>query len=113
MTDKLIIALAQLNPVVGKIDFNLNKLRKVRAKAAKIGADLIFTSELYSCGYPPEDLVRKPLFVSEMTAAIEALALETNDGGPAVLIGTPWVEEDRLHNSHVLLDKGKVVTAKK
>jgi NAD+ synthase len=112
MTDKLIIALAQLNPVVGKIDFNLNKLREVRAKAAKVGADLIFTSELYSCGYPPEDLVRKPLFVSEMTEAIEALALETNDGGPAILIGTPWIEEDRLHNSQVLLDKGKVVAAR-
>ena len=112
MTDKLIIALAQLNPVVGKIDFNLNKLREVRAKAAKVGADLIFTSELYSCGYPPEDLVRKPLFVSEMTAAIEALALETNDGGPAILIGTPWIEEDRLHNSQVLLDQGKVVAAR-
>ena len=75
MTDRLTIALAQLNPVVGKIDFNLNKLREVRAKAAKAGVDLVVTSELYSCGYPPEDLVRKPLFISEMTAAIESLAL--------------------------------------
>ena len=58
MTDRLTIALAQLNPIVGKIDFNLNRLREVRARAAKAGADLVVTSELYSCGYPPEDLVR-------------------------------------------------------
>ena len=70
MTDRLTIALAQLNPVVGKIDFNLNKLREVRAKAAKAGVDLVVTSELYSCGYPPEDLVRKPLFISEMTCLL-------------------------------------------
>ncbi|MFL2919200.1 MAG: nitrilase-related carbon-nitrogen hydrolase [Thalassobaculaceae bacterium] len=112
MTDRLTIALAQLNPVVGKIDFNLNKLREVRAKAAKAGVDLVVTSELYSCGYPPEDLVRKPLFISEMTAAIEALAHETGDGGPALLVGAPWVEEDRLHNSQVLLDQGQIVAAR-
>ena len=112
MTDKLTIALAQLNPVVGKIDFNLNKLREVRAEAAKSGADLVVTSELYSCGYPPEDLVRKPLFISEITAAIEALAHETGDGGPALLVGAPWVEEDRLHNSQVLLDQGQIIAAR-
>ena len=112
MTDRLTIALAQLNPIVGKIDFNLNRLREVRARAAKAGADLVVTSELYSCGYPPEDLVRKPLFISEITAAIEALAQETGDGGPALLVGAPWVEEDRLHNSQVLLDQGHIIAAR-
>lgn len=112
MTDRLTIALAQLNPIVGKIDFNLNKLREVRARAAKAGADLVVTSELYSCGYPPEDLVRKPLFISEIAAAIEGLAQETGDGGPALLVGAPWVEEDRLHNSQVLLDQGQIIAAR-
>ncbi|MBX4420595.1 hypothetical protein K4H00_21570, partial [Mycobacterium tuberculosis] len=37
-------------------------------------------------------------------AAIEALARETADGGPAVLIGTPWVEDGRLYNACALLD---------
>ena len=59
MTDKLVIALAQLNPTVGKIGANLEKLRETRKKAAEEGADLILTSELYTCGYPPEDLVRR------------------------------------------------------
>ena len=112
MTDKLTIALAQLNPTVGRLDANLDKLRDARAKAAASGADLMLTSELYACGYPPEDLVRKPLFVAEIRAAVEALASETADGGPAILLGTPWVEGDRLHNSHVLLEDGAVTAAR-
>ena len=112
MTDKLTIALAQLNPTVGRLDANLEKLREARAKAAAGGADLLLTSELYACGYPPEDLVRKPLFVAEVRAAVEAFAAETGDGGPAVLLGAPWVEGDRLHNSHVMLDGGQVTAAR-
>ena len=110
MTDKLVIALAQLNPTVGKIGANLKKLREMRKKAAEEGADLILTSELYTCGYPPEDLVRKPQFISSLRSAVEAFASETSDGGPAVLLGTPWVESDRLHNSIVLIDGGVITT---
>ncbi|MBH68836.1 MAG: NAD+ synthase [Rhodospirillaceae bacterium] len=112
MTNKLVISLAQLNPIVGKIDANLKKLRQIRSDAAKGGADLLMTTELYACGYPPEDLVRKPQFISEVREAVEALAKETTDGGPAVLLGTPWVEEDRLYNSQVLLEKGQVTATR-
>ena len=112
MTDKLTIALAQLNPTVGRLDANLDRLREARTKAAASGADLLLTSELYTCGYPPEDLVRKPLFVAEIRQAVEALARETADGGPAVLLGTPWVEDDRLYNAMVLLEDGAVTAAR-
>jgi NAD+ synthase len=112
MTDKLTIALAQLNPTVGQLDANLGRLREARTKAAASGADLLLTSELYTCGYPPEDLVRKPLFIAEIRQAVEALARETTDGGPAVLLGTPWVEGNRLHNAMVLLEDGVVSAAR-
>ena len=79
MTDKLVIALAQLNPTVGKIGATLEKLRETRKKAAEEGADLILTSELYTCGYPPEDLVRKPQFISSLRRAVEAFASETSN----------------------------------
>ena len=112
MTDQLTIALAQLDPTVGRIDSNLVKLRGARAKAAAAGADLILTSELYVCGYPPEDLVRKPLFVAEIRDAVENFVRETEDGGPAVLLGTPWVEGDRLHNSQILIESGTITAAR-
>ncbi|PKQ03981.1 MAG: NAD+ synthase, partial [Alphaproteobacteria bacterium HGW-Alphaproteobacteria-11] len=62
MTDKLRIALAQLNPVVGDIAGNVEKAVAARREAALAGADLIIFSELFLSGYPPEDLVLKPAF---------------------------------------------------
>ena len=64
--------------------------------------------ELFIAGYPPEDLVLKPAFQSACRAAIEALARETADGGPAVLIGSPWVEDGKLYNACALLDGGRI-----
>ncbi len=108
MTDRFRIALAQLNPLMGDIAGNLRKARAARAEAAEQGADLILFSELYIVGYPPEDLVLKPALQEDAREAIEKFAVDTADGGPAVLIGTPWVEEGKLYNACVLLDGGKV-----
>ena len=77
-------------------------------QAARDGADLVAFPELFIAGYPPEDLVLKPAFQAACRAAIEALARETADGGPAVLIGTPWVEDGKLYNAYALLDGGRI-----
>jgi NAD+ synthase len=106
--DRLTLTIAQLNPIVGDIAGNAEKARRARAKAAADGADLVVFSELFICGYPPEDLVLKPALQAACRSAIEALALETADGGPAVLIGTPWVENGLLYNAVALLDGGRV-----
>ena len=58
MTDRIAIALAQVNPIVGDIDGNLDKLRAARRDAAALGADLVVFSELAVCGYPPENGTR-------------------------------------------------------
>src|SRR5579872_4059223 len=97
--DRLAIAVAQLNPIVGEVSGNLKSARKARAQAARDGADVIAFSELFIAGYPPEDLVLKPAFQSACRSAVEALARDTADGGPAVLIGTPWVEDGKLYNA--------------
>ncbi|MFM9975546.1 MAG: NAD+ synthase [Beijerinckiaceae bacterium] len=90
MTDILKIALAQLNPVVGDIAGNAAKARSARAEAARMGADILVLSELFIAAYPPDDMVLKAAFTDACRAAIEELARETADGGPAVIIGTPW-----------------------
>ncbi len=102
------ITLAQLNPTVGDVAGNAVKARAARAKARSDGADLVVLSELFIAGYPPEDLVLKPAFQSACRAAIEELARETADGGPAMLVGTPWVEDGKLYNACALLDEGRI-----
>ncbi|MGE0851636.1 MAG: NAD+ synthase [Hyphomicrobiaceae bacterium] len=108
ITDTLRIALAQLNPVVGDLVGNAAKLRRARAEAAARGADLVVYPELFITGYPPEDLVRKPAFAAAARSAVETLAAETADGGPAVIVGTIWAEDDKLYNSIALLDRGRI-----
>ncbi|MEM8877923.1 MAG: NAD+ synthase, partial [Pseudomonadota bacterium] len=106
--DTIAIAVAQANPVMGDIAGNMNKARAMRAEAAALGADLVVFPELYVSGYPPEDLVLKPSFHAACMAAVEAFAAETSDGGPAVIIGSPWREGDNLYNSVALLDGGDI-----
>ena len=72
-------------------------------QAARERADIVAFSELFIAGYPPEDLVLKPAFQAACRAAVEALARDTADGGPAVLIGAPWVEDGKLYNAYALL----------
>ena len=102
------ITLAQLNPTVGDIEGNAAKARAARVRATADGADLVVLPELFITGYPPEDLVLKPAFQAACRAAVETLARETADGGPAMLIGSPWVEEGKLYNAVALLDGGQI-----
>ncbi len=116
MTDSLKIALAQINPTVGDIEGNLALIRRCRAEAAALGAELVVTTELSVTGYPPEDLVLKPAFLDRTRSAVAALAEDTGDGGPGLIVGAPWLEEGdltgplRQHvtNAVLLLDGGEI-----
>ncbi len=106
--DRLTIALAQINSTVGDVAGNAAALRKARAQAAAMGADLVMFSELFLSGYPPEDLVLKTAFQKACREACEEIARETADGGPAVLTGLPWAENGDCYNAYALLDQGRV-----
>ena len=116
MTDRLAIALAQINPALGDIAGNLALIRARRAEAAAQGADLVVTTELSITGYPPEDLVLKRMFLDEARGAAEALAGDTADGGPGLIVGAPWLDDPkaagplRFHvtNAALLLDGGEI-----
>jgi NAD+ synthase len=108
MPDTLRIALAQMNPHEGQIDANLAAIRVARAQAAALGADLLVTPEFSIAGYPPEDLVRKSAFIEACEAALAALARETADGGPGLVVGGPWRDREKVFNAAFLMDGGEV-----
>lgn len=106
MTNALKIAIATINPILGDIDGNAAAILNVRNQHMDV--DLIVYSELVLIGYPPEDLVLKPSFQRDAMDKVVELATVTADGGPAMLIGSCWVEGGKLYNSALMLDRGTI-----
>ncbi len=106
MPDTLTITLAQLNQSVGDLSGNAAVMLSARERA--LASDLIVFPELQLIGYPPEDLILKPALIERAAAELEKLALATASPGPAMLVGSVFVQDGALHNGVALLDKGKV-----
>ncbi|MEP7221666.1 MAG: NAD+ synthase [Novosphingobium sp.] len=106
MPDTLKITFAQLNQSVGDLAANAAAMIAARARAGN--ADLIVFPELQLIGYPPEDLILKPALIQRAAAELAKLAAATADGGPAMLVGSVFVQDGALHNGVALLDQGKV-----
>ncbi|MBC6445004.1 MAG: NAD+ synthase [Alphaproteobacteria bacterium GM202ARS2] len=104
----LTIALCQTDSNVGAIDHNTQTLLQKRQEAAKKNAHLLVTSELFLSGYPPEDLLLHPPFLSAIQQAVTHIAAETKKEGPAILLGTPWQHNDHCINAALLLQHGRI-----
>jgi len=107
MTDRLTIALAQMNQRVGDLDGNVRAILAMRDAAA--GADLLMVPELQLTGYPPEDLVLKPEFVRRTMEAAERLIDATAGAGPALLFGSIHHESGLNYNVMILAEGGRMV----
>ncbi len=96
-----------MNPVVGDLGGNVDRALRVYRDAVELGADLVVFGELAICGYPPEDLLLKPRFVSDVDRALSCFA----DGVRAVpaVIGTVSGSAGVLYNSAALVCSGAVV----
>jgi NAD+ synthase len=106
MTDRLTIALAQMNQRVGDLAGNAEAILAMRKKAA--GADLLMVPELQLTGYPPEDLVLKPEFVRRTMEAAERLVDATAELGPALLFGSILEEGGLNYNAMILAENGRM-----
>ncbi len=106
--DTLRLAIAQLNPVVGDVAGNKEK---AAARARKQPNRMPISSSSPNCSSPairPEDLVLKPAFQPRAGAPSKNSRAKRRDGGPAMLVGTPWLEGGKLYNAAALLDGGRI-----
>ena len=102
----LTIALAQLNPKVGDLSGNADLIRRTRDAAAQQGADIVVFPELSIVGYPPEDLVLRPVFVEAAAQVLRSLEHEQQERSPALVVGLPWSTGGALHNAVAFVQHG-------
>ncbi|MCX7966366.1 MAG: NAD+ synthase, partial [Syntrophorhabdaceae bacterium] len=106
MQDSIRIAMCQINPTVGDLKGNKEKISEYIKKATSFNADIICFPELAITGYPPEDLVLKPHFVRENMDMINELTKEV--GETIVVCGFINQEEDRIYNAAAVMHKGEI-----
>ncbi|MEK6551170.1 MAG: NAD+ synthase [Pseudomonadota bacterium] len=106
MTERLRIALGQLNLLVGDLDGNRQQLRDATRRARdQLKAHAVILPELATTGYPPEDLLLRPGFLRDATDSLDRLMAEAQ--GIDVMVGHPWLNEGRLYNALSVLRDGK------
>ncbi|HWR73115.1 MAG TPA: nitrilase-related carbon-nitrogen hydrolase, partial [Nitrospirota bacterium] len=99
------IAMAQINPVVGDLAGNRDRIIEFIGRARKAGADIVTFPELAVTGYPPEDLVLKPQFVKDNLATLHRVQRATR--GITAVVG--FVDRgEHLHNAAAVLHDGKL-----
>jgi NAD+ synthetase len=108
--NRLRIAIAQINCVVGDLTGNAQRILAAVQRAAELGADVLVTSELAICGYPPEDLLLRPDFYRCSARALQQLALDAAIVAPevALLVGHPEERDGLYYNAASLLRHGSI-----
>jgi NAD+ synthase len=109
VTDRLRIALAQLNPTVGAIAQNLQLAKDTLTQATDRQADILLFSELFLTGYFPDDLLFKPRFVADAMAAAEDFARATAGTTITAIMPSVWQDGGKLFNAALVCENGEIV----
>ncbi|PHQ71456.1 MAG: NAD+ synthase [Paracoccus sp.] len=108
MTDRFRLTIGQLNATVGDLSGNARKAREAWQTARQAGADMLALPEMFITGYQTQDLVLKPAFTQQAMAAVMTVGEACVDG-PAIGIGGPWRDGDKLYNAYFVFRNGKLV----
>ncbi len=106
-TQPINIQIAQINPIVGDIQTNAQKILDLTNEANEIGVHLIAFPELALTGYPPEDLLFRDGFISQIQDEIDNLC-NLIPSSISVLFGAPNKIDDALFNSAYLIQNNRI-----
>src|SRR5574337_116304 len=99
------ISMAQINPTVGDLGSNRDKIIDCIYRAREAGADIVAFTELALTGYPPEDLLLKPQFVKDNARTLKAIVRETR--GITAIVG--FVDSnEHLYDAAAVMCNGKL-----
>lgn len=101
------VAIAQINPTIGDLKGNLEKIISKIDRAKNLSADLIIFPELSIIGYPPRDLIyNMDLAKAIETSLKEKIAPRSYDIG--IILGSPYYEDKNIYNSALFFYKGRL-----
>ncbi len=103
---QLRIGMAQINTTMGDFPGNKGKILKTIKDARALGIDLLTFPELAICGYPPEDLLFKPQFISENLKVLNEVV--RNSTGITVVVGFVDAKED-IYNAAAVIHDGRLI----
>jgi NAD+ synthetase len=107
MAERILIAAAQINCIVGDLSANAARILEYTERARAAGADLVLTPELSLCGYPPEDLVLREGFLADCRRELEALASRVR--GITLVVGFPELAAGGArYNAAALIRDGRI-----
>jgi NAD+ synthase (glutamine-hydrolysing) len=107
----MLVTLVQLNPIVGDLKGNFEKIKKALEEAKQKKSDIVVFPELAICGYPPEDLLFFPGFIDAVESSLQEVIPLTK--GLFVICGTvrknpeKWGKE--LFNTAAVIQDGKLL----
>lgn len=100
--------IAQINPIVGDLTGNIERILSV-AQAHKNDTDIIIFPELCICGYPPDDLVLKPFFLDQCDGALDKIVSASLDFDCALIVSGPEAEGESIYNTAFVVHSGKII----
>ena len=108
MSESVRVAMVQDNFLAGDINGNARKIIELARTAASQGAGLVIFPELALTGYPPEDLLYRAGFITQVETAVENI----KQAVPAVdiVLGLPAKHQGKLYNTAVWLRNGECIT---
>jgi NAD+ synthase (glutamine-hydrolysing) len=105
------VMMAQLNPVIGDVIGNTEKILKAIELGKEKGMDCVLFAEMTICGYAPHDLLLHDNFIEEMENQLDRVVRASTE--IAVVVGlvrrNPTYEEKNLLNSAAIIDDGKLI----
>ena len=102
------VALAQLNPLVGDLQGNADRILAAVREAEAQAADLVLTPELSLWGYPPRDLLLQPARIAQQQGILQQLVNQLTSS-ITLLVGVALATDDNrapaLQNGIVLVNR--------
>ncbi|HOX10005.1 MAG TPA: nitrilase-related carbon-nitrogen hydrolase, partial [Candidatus Omnitrophota bacterium] len=99
--DPIRFAMAQINPTVGDLQGNKEKIIKYISDARSLGCDIVILPELALTGYPPEDLLLKSQFIDDAAKALNDIVHKTDN--IIAVVGCLDRGKDGIYNSAALI----------